>query len=279
MMLMGGDWSECLSTCARGNLPRHKSRVASSARNALTTDRRHHRRCSGRHLGSTLITTQLHGRATHSAYLPHGTMRTAVLFGRQCLRQGLPRPAGSRRAAYASAAGRLFATPRFRSSGSSSSGIRWAGTATGAATGAALSPLALVALGNSEADNGGTTHEEAMLAESRRELAAQVPKALQHSTRYRRGLYHFIEAYFIEPIATGLRFLHLVVLFVPVLVTVPVIWLGARQAHRGNERSGTLWWYGYLVLSMEKAGAAFIKVCLAPSPPLAARLPGSLTVL
>lgn len=177
------------------------------------------------------------------------------MFGRQCFRQGLPRPAVIRRAVHASAAGRLFATPRFRGSS-----IRWAGVATGAATGAALSPLALVALGNDEADSGDTTHEEAMLAESRRELAAQVPKALQHSTRYRRGIYLLIEAYIIEPIATGLRFLHLVALFVPVLVTIPVIWLGARQVHRGNERSGTLWWYGHLVLSMERAGAAFIKL-------------------
>jgi len=217
-------------------------------------------RAKGHAPGQNACCCTPHGCDTHSAHPPYGTMRTAFLFGRQCFRQGLPRPAVIRRAVHASAAGRLFATPRFRGSS-----IRWAGVATGAATGAALSPLALVALGNDEADSGDTTHEEAMLAESRRELAAQVPKALQHSTRYRRGLYLLIEAYIIEPIATGLRFLHLVALFVPVLVTIPVIWLGARQVHRGNERSGTLWWYGHLVLSMERAGAAFIKVRLAPS--------------
>jgi hypothetical protein len=100
-----------------------------------------------------------------------------------------------------------------------------------------------------------------MLEVSRKELEEQVPKALQNSTKYRRGIYFFIEDYIIEPIATGLRFLHLMIIFVPVIVTIPAIWIGSRQPDRDNERSGTLWWYGYLVLSMERAGAAFIKAC------------------
>lgn len=100
-----------------------------------------------------------------------------------------------------------------------------------------------------------------MLEASRKELDEQVPAVLESSTKYRRGIYFFIEDYIIEPIATGLRFLHLVFIFVPVIVTIPAIWLGQRQANKDNERSGTLWWYGFLVSSMERAGAAFIKVC------------------
>lgn len=99
-----------------------------------------------------------------------------------------------------------------------------------------------------------------MLEASRAELANSVPKALQGSKRVRRGIYFFIEDWIIEPIATGLRFLHLVVIFVPVILTVPVIWLGRRLPERDGERTGTLWWYGFLVTSMERAGAAFIKV-------------------
>ncbi|KAF2852832.1 ABC1 family protein-like protein [Plenodomus tracheiphilus IPT5] len=192
-------------------------------------------------------------------------MRTTLLFGRQCLRHGLPRStsspasrtASTRRFSHASAPAfnRLFATPRF-----GGRTVRWSGAAAGAAAGAALSPLAFVAIGNDQAGNGEKTHEAAMLEVSRKELKQQVPKALEHSGKYRRGLYFFIEEYIIEPIATGIRFLHLVIIFVPVIVTVPAIWLGARQLHRDNERSGTLWWYGYLVLSMERAGAAFIKL-------------------
>ncbi|KAF2268111.1 ABC1-domain-containing protein [Lojkania enalia] len=125
---------------------------------------------------------------------------------------------------------------------------------------AALSTLALVAIGNHGSGNGEKTHEEAMLEASRRELKEQVPTRLQNSKKLRREIYFFVDTYVIEPICTGLRFLHLVIIFVPVLVTVPAIWLGKRQPDRDNERSGTLWWYRFLVRSMERAGAAFIKL-------------------
>lgn len=123
-----------------------------------------------------------------------------------------------------------------------------------------MSPLAFVAIGNDDSDNGGKTHEETMLEVSRKELKEQVPKAIKNSKKYRRGIYFFIDDYIIEPLCTGLRFLHLVVIFVPVLVSVPAIWLGKRNPERDNERSGTIWWYGFLVSSMERAGAAFIKL-------------------
>lgn len=129
-----------------------------------------------------------------------------------------------------------------------------------AAGGVALSPLAFVEIGHDGSGDGEKTHEEVMLEASRKELAQQVPKALENSKKYRRGIYFFIEDYIIEPVATGLRFLHLVVIFVPVIVTIPAIWIGTRNIARDNERSGTLWWYGFLVGSMERAGAAFIKV-------------------
>lgn len=189
-------------------------------------------------------------------------MRTFLWLGRHYLRHGFQKSATSfttqvptRSFAGAAFIRRHFATPRFHSKS-----ILWSGAATGAAAGAALSPLAFVEIGNNQSGDGEKTHEEAMLEVSRKELEEQVPKALKNSTKYRRGVYFFVEDYIIEPIATAFRFLHLVIIFVPVIVTIPVIWLGARQADRDNERSGTLWWYGYLVLSMERAGAAFIKV-------------------
>ena len=70
----------------------------------------------------------------------------------------------------------------------------------------------------------------------------------------------FLDIYFWEPICTGLRFLQLAAIFIPVILTIPAIWIGNRQPDRDNERSGTLWWYGFLVRSMEWAGPAFIKV-------------------
>ncbi|KAF2712454.1 ABC1-domain-containing protein [Pleomassaria siparia CBS 279.74] len=183
-------------------------------------------------------------------------MRTAFSLGRQCLCQALrsSSPLVSRASARsfastrASFARKQFATPRFPGKT-----ILWSGAA-----GVTLSPLAFVALGPDD----GKTHEEAMLEASRKELKEQVPKAIRHSKKYRRGIYFFVDMYIIEPICTGLRFLHLVIIFVPVIVTVPIIWFGARQSNRDDERSGTLWWYGFLVSSMERAGAAFIKASL-----------------
>lgn len=128
---------------------------------------------------------------------------------------------------------------------------------------AALGPAAFVQIAEEEEENyhdNGKTHEQQMLEISRQELAEYVPERLRNSRHFRRSLWRFFDTYIVEPLATGLRFLHLLVIFVPVVVTVPVIWLGSRQADKDNERSGTLWWYWLLVSSMERAGAAFIKL-------------------
>lgn len=210
-----------------------------------------------RHEWRTERAVQLHGPFTPPSHPVSRTMRTVLLLGRQCLRQGVHRcvPFLSRTStrSYLSATRRQFATPRL-----GGRTVLWSGAA--AAGGAVLTPLAFVEIGRDQSGNGGKTHEEAMLEVSRQELAEQVPKSLENSKKYRRGIYFFVEDYIIEPIATGLRFLHLVIIFVPVIVTIPAIWIGARNANRDNERSGTLWWYGFLVSSMERAGAAFIKV-------------------
>ena len=122
-----------------------------------------------------------------------------------------------------------------------------------------LSSAAFVRL-SAEHDDG-KTGEEQMLAASRAELQElAVPARLQRSNGVRRRVYLFLEAWLVEPLLTAARFLHLVVIFVPVIVAVPAVWLGARDKARDNERAGTLWWYGFLVRSMERAGAAFIKV-------------------
>lgn len=99
-----------------------------------------------------------------------------------------------------------------------------------------------------------------MLEASRAEMHKKVSDDHTGLSRLWRSLVIAVDTYIVEPIFTGLRFLHLVVIFVPVIVTVPVIWFGPRQKNRDNERSGTLWWYGFLVQAMEWAGPAFIKL-------------------
>ncbi|KAI1488311.1 hypothetical protein F5X96DRAFT_685579 [Biscogniauxia mediterranea] len=131
-----------------------------------------------------------------------------------------------------------------------------------AAAGGAVGTAAFVKL--SEKDNGGTeyTAEARMLQASREEL--KLKKKVDHDvgrfSRFRRTVIIYLDLYLWEPLCTGFRFCHLFLIFVPVILTVPAIWLGRRQRHRDNERSGTLWWYNFLVSSMETAGPAFIKL-------------------
>lgn len=101
-----------------------------------------------------------------------------------------------------------------------------------------------------------------MLAASREEIAKKLHDDDTGFSRFRHGIVLYLDLFIWEPICTGLRFLHLVVIFVPVIVSVPALWLGPRNKNRDNERSGTLWWYKFLVKSMERAGPAFIKVSL-----------------
>ena len=122
-----------------------------------------------------------------------------------------------------------------------------------------LSPAAFVAL--SEEDTGdGKTPEEHMLEASRAEIAKDIPEDVHGLRRVWEAIYLFVDTMIVEPLATTFRFLHLVIIFVPVIGTMPLIWLGRRQRDRDNERSGTLWWYSFLVRSMERGGPAFIKV-------------------
>ena len=122
-----------------------------------------------------------------------------------------------------------------------------------------LSPAAFVAL--SEEDSGdGKTPEEHMLEASRAEIAKDIPEDVHGLSRVWKSIYLFADSWIFEPLATTFRFLHLVIIFVPVIGTIPMVWLGTRQRNHDNERSGTLWWYSFLVRSMERAGPAFIKV-------------------
>ncbi|KAN0060217.1 hypothetical protein ACQY0O_007546 [Thecaphora frezii] len=81
----------------------------------------------------------------------------------------------------------------------------------------------------------------------------------------------FFHNYIIEPLGTAKRFIVLVFLFAPVILTAPMLMVGHRRQggrRRGRrvskreqgERWGALWWYGFLVKQMERAGPTFIKL-------------------
>jgi aarF domain-containing kinase len=186
-------------------------------------------------------------------------MRSALTIGRLCLRQApKTRPTLQCRVQLLSR--------RFHGNGGKShfrtpphvKGLLFAAAVS-------LSPAAFVQL--SEKDNGGTeqTAEGRMLEASREEIKKKVADDVHGFRRLRANIFYFADVYIWEPICTGLRFLHLVLIFVPVMVTVPALWVGKRDPKRDNERWGSLWWYWFLVKSMERAGPAFIKVWMTSS--------------
>lgn len=179
-------------------------------------------------------------------------MSTAFCLARPCLRQVIPR------ARVLQSHGRHFSKLQSRSRTYPSTGRHARGkTALWAVS--ALTPAAFIQL--SEGDYGdGKTPEQHMLEASRAEIRKRVPDDYHGLRRAWTGFYLFLDQFIYEPIATGFRFLHLVIIFVPVIVTAPAVWIGRRRKDRDNERSGTLWWYDFLVRSMERAGPAFIKV-------------------
>lgn len=80
-----------------------------------------------------------------------------------------------------------------------------------------------------------------------------------------------VQLYVIEPLGTAKRFLVLVALFLPVIITTPMLFVGKRREGgrrrgrkmakaEGGTRWGALWWYGFLVKQMERAGPTFIKL-------------------
>ncbi|KAK3375935.1 hypothetical protein B0T24DRAFT_572399 [Lasiosphaeria ovina] len=129
-----------------------------------------------------------------------------------------------------------------------------------AAANVALAAAAFVELTEEKNTGPEETTEKRMLQVSREEIRKTVRDSDTGLTRARHQVVLFLDLYIWEPICTGIRFLQLAAIFVPVILTVPAIWIGRRQPPRENERSGTLWWYGFLVKAMEWAGPAFIKL-------------------
>ncbi|EAU37713.1 conserved hypothetical protein [Aspergillus terreus NIH2624] len=182
-------------------------------------------------------------------------MRTAVLFGRFCLRCG----------GNPQLASRIVPPPRLRISRVPSwtqgqwGRSRRKAPIAGTLLLASLSPGAFLKLAE-KGDGGEKTGEMQMLEVSRQEIRKTVAEDARGLTRVRQRLFVFWYYYIYDPIATGFRFVHLAVVFLPVILTIPAVWLGKRIQGRKDVRTGTLWWYRFLVRSMERAGPAFIKL-------------------
>jgi aarF domain-containing kinase len=53
----------------------------------------------------------------------------------------------------------------------------------------------------------------------------------------------------------------LFILFLPVIISSPMLLIGVPEKRLKGDRWGALWWYELLVGKMESAGPTFIKVC------------------
>ncbi|KAI1473215.1 ABC1 family protein [Daldinia caldariorum] len=185
-------------------------------------------------------------------------MRSAILLGRFCARRASQTPKTSSANIV-----RWHSTLRFRTQRVPplrNTQAKFGSRVLKATTNAALGTALFVKL--SQDDNGESekTREKRMLEVSQEELRKTVGDDERGVYRLGHRLVLFLDSYFWEPLCTGVRFIELVFIFIPVILAVPAVWIGSRQPNRDNERSGTLWWYNFLVKAMERAGPAFIKL-------------------
>jgi len=70
----------------------------------------------------------------------------------------------------------------------------------------------------------------------------------------------WLDTWILEPILICKRFFHVLILFSPIAIAFPIIFMGKRHPEEHDERTGTLWWYDLLMNQMELAGPTFIKL-------------------
>lgn len=181
-------------------------------------------------------------------------MSTIFMFGRSCGRRNLPKLFSfiPRRQPCHSPWNRKYSLkdPRQRSQKNPRL-VLWSI--------AALAPGAFVKISEEEPEQG-LTHEQQMLKISREEISKKVPEDAKGLAKAWKSLVYVLDQYFYEPLATTFRFFHLLIIFVPVIVSIPIVFVGPRHKDRDNARIGVVWWFTFLVKSMERAGPAFIKL-------------------
>jgi hypothetical protein len=72
----------------------------------------------------------------------------------------------------------------------------------------------------------------------------------------------WLDTWFLEPILICKRFFHVILLFSPIVIAVPIIFFGEKNPDEHDERTGTIWWYNLIMSQMELAGPTFIKVMI-----------------
>lgn len=127
--------------------------------------------------------------------------------------------------------------------------------------------------------SGSKTREEGLYLASQQdqELTARGLNRQNPSTIYlwykKIARWFYYHCY--NPVRTCFRFIHLMALFGPVILTLPLVTVGPKvvsaiyrtdgiveesNSPPTKDRIGAIWWYKYLTWTMEIAGPSFIKV-------------------
>lgn len=123
-------------------------------------------------------------------------------------------------------------------------------------------PLGLASPKLGQASPPPRTMEQLMLDKSdqEREELSRPSGDRRPVVRVLQNIRVFLIDWIFEPIATGLRFTHLALMFLPVILAIPLAYIGPRRAERSCERTGTILWYALLIKTLERAGPTFVKV-------------------
>jgi aarF domain-containing kinase len=70
-----------------------------------------------------------------------------------------------------------------------------------------------------------------------------------------------LKDWIVEPVLTARRFVYLFAVFMPVIISSPMLLVGNPEKRLNGDRWGAAWWYNFLVRQMARAGPTFIKVC------------------
>lgn len=117
------------------------------------------------------------------------------------------------------------------------------------------------------------TREEVLYQASQRDIERKKKAITSNSSigkAFEKVIY-YARIYIYEPLSTCFRFIHLFVLFGPVLLSFPMVLFGSKASYgttspdkitsgSSRERSGARLWYKFLTWAMEQAGPSFIKV-------------------
>lgn len=70
----------------------------------------------------------------------------------------------------------------------------------------------------------------------------------------------WLDTWFLEPLLVCKRLVHVILLFSPIVIAIPIAFFGEKNPDEHDERTGTIWWYNLIMNQMELAGPTFIKV-------------------